>query len=500
MKIKFVAAVVDTKQLTLYREDGETLTFKQGDPRLRPILDQVMPQIISKGYAELEISDIVVVTGYEQFQKQSGVVRFFKVARDKLAGLFAPPVAEAAVGQKPSKKTLLTKEEVLGITGTEPVLSQSVIDEIMTHAQPITDAGFTTDGLNKQGNIREEAGHTEDQRNEVKSSHTIVAQVGGKLIPDMERIETHFSRAAKMGSTVGVERFLQRLAGVIDQRSHSVEDLLKFMERADMPIADDGSIIIYKVLRRKDGHYVDCHSKKVPQKVGSYVCMDISLVDRNRNNECSNGLHVARRGYIKEFSGDVCTMGKLAPEDVITVPTYDANKMRVMGYHILVELPDVLHSLLKQNKPITERDEGKELLGKVLAGHHIPRLEEVRITQQLGGGVVITPLKTKGAVTPPVPVGTLIAPAVPVLPKAPRVKPVPAEALANPETERQDTPVNPKDVVKNVASLSRKDQAQKLFKAYQKKPTAANKQKLVAFKKSVKLGWKALGIDESELK
>jgi hypothetical protein len=425
----------------------------------------------------LDMSLITTVTGFEQFEKQSGVVRFFKVAREKLANLFnAPPVAEAAVGKRPSTPASAVYEA--------PAQTLSAIDEIMAHAQPVTAADFTTDNVAKQGKIVEDDGRTKSQHDDTPTSHTIVAKIGNKIIPDMERIESHFARAAKLGSTTGVELFLQRLASVIDQRSHSVEDLLKFMERADMPIADDGSVVIYKVLKRQGDHYVDCHSKKVPQKVGSYVCMDINLVDRNRNNECSNGLHVARRGYISGFSGDVCTVAKLAPEDVITVPKYDANKMRVMGYHIVAELPNELYQLLNKNRPITETDEGKQLLGEILAGHHVDRLEEVRITQQMGGGVIVTPITKPKAVKP----------------KAPAVAPAPAEALSNPEKEKEDAPLNPKEVVKKVASLSRKDQAQKLFKAYQKNPTPKAKAKLVAFKKSVKLGWKALGIDESLIK
>ena len=474
MNIKIVAAIVDTQRLLLYREDGETISIKQGDPRLRTILDQVTPQIVSQGYAEITLEEMTITTGFEQFEKQSGVVRFFKVAREKLANLFTPQVEEAVVGKKPE-------------TDNPPGQAiTSVIEEIISHAQPVTDSGFNTDNINKQGNVVESNGKTHSQCNEIETTHTVVAHVDGKLIPNMERIETHFVRAAKLGSTKGVERFLQRLASVIDKRSHSVEDLLKFKERADMPIADDGSIVAYKVLRREGDHYVDCHTRKVPQKVGSYVCMDISLVDRHRNNECSNGLHIARRGYLRTFSGDVCVIVKVAPEDVVTVPSYDANKMRVMGYHILAELPQDLYDLVRKNQAITETAYGKELLGRILAGDHVKVLEEVHITRQNGNGVIITPrLITK------VNAGRV----------ARGAKPIPsAEALSNPENENQDTPINPKDVVKKVTSMTRKEQAQKLFKAYQKSPTKKNKDKLFAFKRSVKLGWVALGIDKDLLK
>ncbi len=475
MKLQIVAAIVDTRQLTLYKADGETIVIPQGDSKLRLILDQVTPQIIAKGYAELDMTSMQGTAGYQDFEKKSGFVRFFKVAREKLAGLFAPHVDQAAVGKVPQTHIETAIET-----------NQAVIDEILAHAQPVSSPSFDTTNLRKQGNIAEEGGHTDKQNYEPQTSHTIVAQVGNKLIPDMERIDSHLARAAKLGSTKGVERFLERLAAVMDERSHSVEDLLKFMERSDMPIADDGSVIIYKVLKRKGDHYVDCHSGNVPQKVGSFVCMDISLVDRHRNNECSNGLHVARRGYISGFSGNVCVIAKLAPEDVVTVPTYDANKMRVMGYHILHELSQDMHNKLKQNKPITELDEGKVLLGQIIAGQHIGRLEEVRITGQMGSGIVVTPITPKATPASNILAGVTIASA-------------PAEALDNPSGAKSDKPINPKDVVKTVAGLSRKEQAQKIFKAYQENPSQENKDRLVAFKKSVKLGWKVLGIDESEL-
>ena len=475
MKLQIVAAIVDTKQLTLYKADGETIVIPQGDSRLRVILDHVTPQIIAKGVAELDMASFYETPGYQDFEKKSGFVRFFKVAREKLANLFSPHVDQAAIGKVPQTHIETAIEE-----------NKAVIDEILAHAEPVSSPTFDTSNLRKQGNIAEKDGTTDNQRYEPKTSHTIVAQVGNKLIPDMERIDTHFKRAAKLGSTEGVERFLERLAAVVGDRSHSVEDLLKFMERSDMPIADDGSVIIFKVLKRKDDHYVDCHSGNVPQKVGSYVCMDISLVDRHRNNECSNGLHVARRGYIKDSRGDVCVVAKLAPEDVVTVPSYDANKMRVMGYHILHELSPDMYTKLKQNKPITELDEGKVLLGQIIAGQHIERLEEVRITGQMGNGIVVTPITPK------------VTAATPAATKK-EIEVVPAEALSNPPSAKADKPINPKDVVKTVAGLSRKEQAQKLFKAYQKNPNQKNKDKLVAFKKSVKLGWKALGIDETKL-
>lgn len=494
--IRIVAAVVDTRCLTLYKADGSTLTIPQGDTRLRKIVDAATPQLLSQGYADVDIAP-ADNNSYAAFEQQSGIVKFFRVAKQKLKELLA--ITESV---DPEPKTLMTvgsvpdpapgsddqEEEFKPVPpanmSEKAVQTLAAVAEILQHAVPVTSPQFSEDTVARQGNVVEDTGETNKSTQEADAPDTIIAVVDNKVIPGVEKIKTQFARATKLGSTTGVDNFLKRLATVIEQRSHSVEDLLTFMERGDLPIAEDGSILIYKVLTRKgdrtDGRYVDCHTKKVEQWTGAYVCMDPSLVDHQRNNECSNGLHVARRGYIRNFSGDVCVLAKLAPEDVITVPSYDANKMRVCCYHILMELSDKQYSLLKQNRPITEDEEGQRLLAKALAGQHVRKTHEVRITGQLGQGVIVKAI----------PVSESPAPVLSAVP------PEAAQALANPAEETRDTPTDPKEVVQKVEQqLSRKEQAAKLYAALQAGKEGAL-DALVAFKKSAKLGWAALGIPD----
>lgn len=581
--IRIVAAVVDTRQLTLYKVDGTTLTIPQGDPRLRKIVEVATPQLIAKKYADVVIEE-EDNNSYAKFEEQgSGVVRFFRVAKDKLANLFTPkveevpdtsPVTPLSIGPVPVtttaepaspvkpvvaapvdpvaeimqtsldaiNDTLGLPREVLPAVSVSPTPAQDhianagihdvseadevaaaieaaggngdegtdddeetfepvapaveakveqtmdAVNEILAHAIPVSSKDFHEKTVAKQGDIAEKSGHTIQKHDDNPDSpDTIVAVVDGKILPGMERIKTQFNRAAKMGSTQGVERFLQRLAAVIEDRRHSIDDLLKFMERGDLPIADDGTILIYKVLRRRgsrtDGKFVDCHSGKVEQWTGAYVCMDPSLVDPNRRNECSNGLHVARRGYIRNFSGDVCVLAKLAPEDVIAVPEYDANKMRVCGYHILMELSDAQYNLVRSNRPITEDEEGKRLLANAIAGNHVHKTHEVRITGQMGAGVTTRKLeKTKEQQAP-------------VLAKVESVT-----ALANPGLELLDEPTVPLDVVQKVEEqkqLSRKDQAAALYAKYQASKSNDDLEALRAFKKAAKVNWDKLGITDT---
>jgi hypothetical protein len=494
--IRIVAAVVDTRNLTLYKDDGSTIVIPQGDPRLRRIVDAVTPQLVERDHAYVAI-DQPEDNSYAQFEEKSGgVVKFFRVAKERLKNLFTPKpvevVPEQALGHIPTTKESI--EAVMAAKMPSKVeQTQSVVAEIMQHAVPVSSPDFHEVTVGKQGNVVEANGETPNDRNDevhAAAPDTIIAVVGDTIIPGMERIKTQFARASKLGSTQGVEAFLQRLASVIDKRSHSVEDLLKFLERADLPIADDGTILIYKVLRTygKDT-YVDCHTQKVEQWVGAYVCMDEKLVDHNRNNECSNGLHVARRGYIRGFNGDVCVLAKLTPEDVIAVPTYDANKMRVCGYHIIAELTKEQYNLLNRNEPITKLEDGKQLLAKALSGQHIGKTHEVRITAQHGGGVQVKKLGTMKLEV-----------------KATLVAPVQAEAIGNAEAETLDQPTDPKEVVAEVeqqeekVQLSRKEQAQAMYAKWQASGHRDDLDALVIFKKTAKVGWDRLGIPDPTTK
>lgn len=487
--IRIVAAVVDTKQLTLYREDGSTLVLLQGDPRVRLVLDQASPILARGGVAEVSLDR---PNEYKKFEEASnGKVSFFSIAKKKLASFFNKKdqedcdidggiVNEQVLGNVPKAEPEPRKEEEL----------KAAIDEIMAHAVPVSSPAFV-DVLPPQSNEEQE-------------THTIIAVTENKVIPDVHKIRPQIGRANALGSPQGVEAFLARLANVIDKRRHSVEDLLKFMEKGDLPIADDGSIIIYKVLNKQSGKedvFVDCHTRRVPQKVGSYVCMDESLVDPNRGHECSNGLHVARRGYIGNFSGDVCVIAKVAPEDVIAVPNYDANKMRVCGYHILFLLSKEDHQKLRQNRAITDTSEAKQLIGKAIAGDHVGRLEEVRITRQLGEGVQITPLVEKGA--------------QPEALKANRITEDSPQATAIEENETA-MPVHPKELTEVVMEaetaqveeaapepatpLSRQQIAQDLYVTMTTASTALERkaaaQSLRNHKKKTKLGWHALGLKD----
>lgn len=367
--IRVVSAVADKKQAILYLEDGNTLVIKQGDHRLGDLLDIIIP-ITVKG--EVAVVDLQYFSVYAAFEnKTQGMTKFFRMAKNKVKGWFGGQTeTHMATISEDGKAAIMAA--VMGTTMTEK--------EVAEHGQPV------------------------DMNDEVGPDEVVVAVVENKdtgkkaIIPGVQAIKPLIDHAVRTNSAEAVQAFLARCAEFIDKRQHSVDDLMRFLERGDLPLADDGSIIAYKMLKYgphpKGGElFVDCHSGKITQRVGSYVCVNENLVDLNRRNECSNGLHIARRGYLSGFGGDVCVLCKIDPEDVMVVPHNDPNKVRVKGYHILAVMSDEAMKLLKQNKPMTGEEDALEAVYRAIKGDHIDRIERVQVNGQYGSNIEVTKLK-----------------------------------------------------------------------------------------------------------
>ena len=364
--IRVVSAVADKKQAILYLEDSNTLIIKQGDHRLGDLLDHIIPITVRGEVAVIDLQDFSIYAAFEN--KTKGAIKFFRMAKNKIKGWFG--------GQTETHKATISEDgkqaimaAVMGTTMTE--------EEVAEHGQPV------------------------DVTDEIGSNEVVVAVVENKdtgkkvVIPGVQAIKPLIDHAVRSNSAEAVQNFLTRCAQFIDKRQHSVDDLMRFLELGDLPLADDGSIIAYKMLSNSgdEGVFVDCHTRKIRQRVGSYVCVNENLVDLNRRNECSNGLHIARRGYLKGFGGDVCVLCKIDPEDVMVVPHNDPNKVRVKGYHILGVMSDEAMKLLKANKPMTGEEDALEMVYRAIKGDHIDRIERVQVNGQYGTNVEVTKLK-----------------------------------------------------------------------------------------------------------
>lgn len=497
-KIRVVAAVLDRQELELIKEDGSTIRLKQGDVRIRPILAQVT-EAVRTNNLPVDIELVAVDNTYTEFEnKTNGAVKLFRVAASKLKAFFGfgkkqeeeAPLIDQTIGQIPVAQKAEAPAAVVTTT-VEPIVAgdqlaadpklNDALNQIMDGAIPASDATFAQ--------ADNDAGRAE--------ATVMVAVVDGQhVVPHVDGLAAQM-RHAVQGSTQGIENFMRRCAAVAKERNHSVDDLMKFMKRGDLAVTDAGDIVAYKVLRR-DGvkGYVDCHSGRVKQKVGSYVFMSPSLVDHDRRNECSNGLHVARRQYVRGFGGDLLTIILVKPEDVIAVPNYDANKMRVCGYHIVFELDNRDYRAICGDKPL-ETDEAKVALARILKGDNIGVTQTVEITGSKGTGLIIKDIVDEAAAD------KAVEEAQTVHVTEDSVK---AEAvdISEPE-ERREAPVDVKVVAGQAAGAkavgSRAEQAKALYDAWVKTLSGvednaiiAAREALYAFKKAAKCSWEKLGI------
>lgn len=461
-KIRFIAAALDTRQLVLYKADGSTIVIMQGDGRITSLVNTIIPAIRKYGFCELTEAQVLYesdpskdLAHYAETQKKmGGVVKFFRMAKAKLAEItdkFIPVemLEEAGFDNlDPSPKT---------------VQSTDAVAEIMANAISAADPKFNDTS----------AGDT-----------TVVAVTSkGNIFPGMENLDIQLRAiASKLGSPVGIMKFFERLATV--NRQHTVQDLLAFMEKGELPIADDGTILVYKLLRStgENGVFVDCHTGRVTQQVGSKVCMQESMVDKSRHNECSNGLHVARRDYLSSFSGDVCVLAKLAPEDVIAVPHDDPRKLRARAYFIIDRLSDSDMCSVQRGGKMTDT----VMLGNAVAGNHTAVVEVVEITEQQGKGIVITPMERPPEVVKDASIkATPLATAEEAIQGANTVDP---RAVAV-------TPTTPVLAEAVSTGSSHKERIQLLLKSISEPGKA---QAIWDIKKKSKKGWAALGVSAAD--
>ena len=370
-----VGATADKKQVTLYFDDGETMILPSDAEFTKKVIDKITPALAKGDKITLNMEEKVINIFAELQEKSKDFVKFFRVAKKALGlGGDTPTLQHIESISLPLDQYSLTNEEETIVAVVEP--EKPVIPDL----DAVTDEADTI----SQEDLEAAADKYDELVKEAKAEPTIL--VGAEKLKNQIK---HFSQT---DNPEGFKRFMERLTSVIKERRHTVDELLDFLSYADLPIADDGAIVAYKRLVRQNDYLVDYHTKKVTQKVGSRVFMKAEMVDPDRRNECSNGLHVGRRDYMRSFSGDTIVIIKVYPEDVVAVPQdYRGSKMRCCGYNIVAEVSDEGFHLLCNNKPMTDDKKMAELLTDILRGNHTPVLEYVEITGQYGNGLKITP-------------------------------------------------------------------------------------------------------------
>lgn len=134
-------------------------------------------------------------------------------------------------------------------------------------------------------------------------------------------------------------KFLENLMQNSSKRA--TETVPSFINAKHMTITPDGCFLGYKSV---NGDYLDWHSKKYSNKVGTVHEIPRNTVDENVELACSYGFHVGTYAYAYDFNK--CTdqhimLVKVNPKDVVSVPS-DATegKVRVCRYEVVGEMTD----------------------------------------------------------------------------------------------------------------------------------------------------------------
>lgn len=116
----------------------------------------------------------------------------------------------------------------------------------------------------------------------------------------------------------------------------AVTELYGFLEKNSLPITPDGHFLAYKRVRE---NYRDCHTGTMDNSVGRVVEMERNMVDDNRDNTCSTGLHFCSHSYLANFSGERTVIVKINPADVVSIPSdYNNAKGRTCRYEVIGEV------------------------------------------------------------------------------------------------------------------------------------------------------------------
>ena len=130
----------------------------------------------------------------------------------------------------------------------------------------------------------------------------------------------------------------------------AVDELYGFLEKNSLPITPDGCFLAYKRVR---GDYKDCYTGTMDNSVGCVVEMERNMVDDNRDNTCSAGLHFCSHDYLRSFSGERTVIVKINPADVVSIPSdYDNAKGRTCRYEVIGEVAQSPDDKVEFSKPV----------------------------------------------------------------------------------------------------------------------------------------------------
>ncbi len=197
-----------------------------------------------------------------------------------------------------------------------------------------TDSQYETlrEQLDEVGNIKEIVIQSMGGQIEIRGD---VVYYNGN--PINNAITDRIIRGAKDGfDMTAYINFLENI--MLNPSFQTIKETYLFMEANSMGITDDGHILAYKRVRE---NFRDIYSDTMDNSPNTVVSMPRNLVNDNRDETCSDGLHACYMAYLPHYGKsehNTIVIVKIHPKDVVSVPSdYKNAKMRCCEYLVLDE-------------------------------------------------------------------------------------------------------------------------------------------------------------------
>ena len=176
-----------------------------------------------------------------------------------------------------------------------------------------------------------------------------------------------------------VNKYVFFLEDALRNDKNSYNEMWDFIKHNAIKIHDNGAIIGYKkVTVGADGKLYDSYTNTVPNDPGTLVQMPRHLVNDNKSETCSYGLHVGSINYVRNFSGNQIVKVLVAPANVVSVPTdYNGQKMRCSEYFVLETLDYDMNTLVHETNCLrvaTVNREGLYSVEEVASGYSVKEI------------------------------------------------------------------------------------------------------------------------------
>ena len=131
-----------------------------------------------------------------------------------------------------------------------------------------------------------------------------------------------------------LKNFIYRAS--LNPSEKSVSELYDFIISNNLLVTPAGTILLYKWVQ---DNYLDTHSKTFLNKPGMTLRMPREKVNANRNETCSNGLHLCSWKY--GSFGTRLLLCELDPKNVVSIPSdYNQSKMRCHEYTVIMDITE----------------------------------------------------------------------------------------------------------------------------------------------------------------